>query len=302
MESPSDMEKRLIDFDIIDDEAIRSAREENGVLKIGTAEYRYIVMPDCQHVPKDVLEIALRHRGEGAPIGKASSEHIRMASRLCDNGRLYMVFNQSPESVESEILIEDSGKAYQLDVGLGAVVPASLPSHVHLRSGEALFYFFSSCELACDASVWRSVELGEARPMKAWRFLIEKDGLAIRDADLSMIACDDFSGEVELLIDYRLPENVKANEKLLLSLDYPKRSARIYDGDRLLGTVSAYPQTILVDGLADQGTLRVILANTTANEIYAKKDTVMAEWEQSNFAAYHERCCSFEADSLFPLL
>ncbi len=297
-----DMEKRLIDFDILDDEAIRAAREENGVLKIGAAEYRYIVMPDCEYAPKDVLEIASRYQGEGAPLGKASSDDIRMTSRVCENGRLYMVFNQSPESVESVISIEDNGKAYCLDVGLGTVVPANFPSNVRLRSGEARFYFFSDCEIACDISTRPSVVLGKASLVYAKRFLIEKDGLAIRDAALSEIASEDFSGEVELHIDYRLPENSKVGEKVLLSLDYPKRSARIYDGDRLLGTVSAYPQTLLVDGLSKEGTLRVILANTTANEIYAKKDTVMAEWDQSNFAAYHERCCDFEKDSLFSVL
>lgn len=297
-----DMEKRLIDFDIIDDEAIRFAREEDGVLKIGAAEYRHIVMPDCAYVPKDVLEILSRYQGEGTPLGKASSDAIRMTSRVCENGRLYMVFNQSPEAVESEIMIEGNGSAYRLDPSLGTVVPASFPVNVQLHSGEAVFYFFSDCELACDASALRTLALGKVTPIQAKRFFIEKDGLAIRDVALSEISSKDFSGEVELLIDYRLPENGNADERFLLSLDYPKRSARIYDGERLLGTVSAYPQVLLVDGLAKEGTLRVILANTTANEIYAKKDTVMAEWDQSNFAAYHEKCCNFEADSLFSVL
>ena len=104
------MEARGIDFDIVDDDVILQSEElRNGIISMGNARYRKIVIPHNAYLAPTVKEyLSEFEAGGGIVISEADSlvpeicirggnDNIRVMRRICDGGKLICLFNEARE-------------------------------------------------------------------------------------------------------------------------------------------------------------------------------------------------------------
>lgn len=113
----------MIDFDIIDDEAILNAKHSKEGLRVGRALYRHIVIPKCVHMPEDVRKIAKKYPGRGISIASCSRREIRLTARQSNSEVLYFVFNPAKKAITFELDFDYFVPNARLDLMTGKYLP-----------------------------------------------------------------------------------------------------------------------------------------------------------------------------------
>ena len=142
------LEKKGIDFDLIDDTVIREAVREGDALKIGIATYKNIIIPADAYMPEDVkakLE-GISNTRERDLIPK--SEALRTKARvLADGKKVVLIFNESIKEVKETVNFPQMKYLYELDLMNGEVIACDYEDEVTFYGGELKAFLLSDEEL-----------------------------------------------------------------------------------------------------------------------------------------------------------
>jgi hypothetical protein len=128
-----------VDYDVVDDVALREARVEDGKLRVNDLAYGCLVVPpgglseEARGLARRLQEQGLQvvhARGDGAPeealqfatvqLGPPSDQ-ITVARRRCEGGDLFFVVNEGAEKYEGTVVLPVSGRLSHWDLGAGQV-------------------------------------------------------------------------------------------------------------------------------------------------------------------------------------
>lgn len=292
------LEKNFIQFDIIDDYAIRAAEIAQGGLKIGDAVYRHIVVPENKYMPEDIKEKIAPYVSEGNPEYKFSSDKIRVMTRKLDTGRLWFIFNEGEPTVREALTIGGRRKVYRLDCSTAEIYRDDTPEMV-LPCGDIAVYFVTDEELpAVSKNVEYTVETGELVPFAHKRFIIDYYKLKNEFGDGSIVPNENFSGEISYKASYNLKSEPKADERYKLTLEGFATTASVRLGGKTL-TFGLSPMEAIVDGslLKGSGELEITVCNTAVNEIKAKA-YLKELYPKAELPFYVSKTEQFEKNSL----
>lgn len=296
------MEKRHIDFDIIDDEGIRACKITNEGLCIGDAVYRHICLPKAEYIPPDVYEKIKPYIGAGKPYLTCDNDNLRIkCKRLQTKEEIYAVFNESAAVQSARLGFEDTKCLYRLEAESGRITRVREES-VSLYGGETAFFIKTDKKIVCDGEHFiPQVTLTSFKITGAKRFVITERGTEAHNIEAhgeKYIPSDDFSGEAECEFAYKI-DNADENAQYMLELFGARYSARVRVNGHDVGSCAMSPMRVYFSGkhLKKEGVISVCVANTAANEISAKED-IIRSWDKSEVGGYHRQTRIFERDSI----
>ncbi len=125
------LEDMMVDFDIVDDDVIQTAEgADDGCIRIGSAVYRHIIIPEGAFIPQDTKKVLNRFiKGGGrvsysltdlAPVIQVEGTGLRAMHRKAENAELFCLFRETGESGDYGIHLPSSN-GYLLDLGTGAL-------------------------------------------------------------------------------------------------------------------------------------------------------------------------------------
>ncbi len=306
------LEEQQIEFDVIDDEGIRSGKIVGNELHLGIAVYRCILAPECEFMPEDIREIIgmLDNRPEASVSGGCSS--LRVRTRVMpDGGRLWMLMNESSEAQTMNLMLPCEGAVYLLDADSARIEKSSPALNgLTLRSGEAQFFLYSPAPIdgaqspATGRKLITTLDRFTVRKKReAW---LDADGLHDRMVCQEPVSCgtggwdalfgEDFSGEAVYTAHVALSEPIRAGVRYELDLGRVECSARIKADGAEIGTVWSSPKRILFDGSILCGkkefVLEIELANTLANQY--RKNPPETLYPAEDIGPYQERMKAIE--------
>ena len=300
------LEKKGIDFDLIDDTVIRDAVREGDALKIGIATYKNIIIPADAYMPEDVkakLE-GISNTRERDLIPK--SEALRTKSRvLADGKKVVLIFNESIKEVKEHVNFPQMKYLYELDLMNGEVIVRDYEDEVTFYGGELKAFLVSDEEVEARAAYAEAdkvtVEGFEAAQVNT--FYIDKKGTQYDAVEPNYQPMElgawepvygkEFSGKVS----YRTTMKVKEGEGRAYCIDLGKVdfAATIRMNGEDYGVCGMTPKQLVIpyDKMPKgEVELEVIVANTVGNFYafgdYEKYFTAM------ELGPYHPRMKSHE--------
>ena len=273
----------LIDFDIIDDEAILNAEKRSDGLCIGRALYRHIVIPECDYMPVEVRKIAENYPGRGNTLAVCDNPAIKVSARESKGETVYFVFNSGSRAEEFRLEIEDFPNV-ELEPGSRRLIPAK--RQMKLESGEAAVLIKSDSLKPVEAleSHICDYELCKIESIK--RFRLTEHRVTTEMCEKMPEDLDGFSGEVS----YRL--SLPEGEILRLRFDLPGFRIAAYNGWKKLGDCGCTPQYIELVSPPREITLKI--SNDAACEIHAKLPQLMSVWDRAEYVSYNEKLMANE--------
>ncbi len=280
------LEEKQIEFDIIDDEGIRSGKIIGNELHLGLAKYRCILAPECEFMPADVREIIGRLAEQPEASASGGCPSLRVRTRVMpDGGRLWMLLNESAEEISMNLTLPCEGPVYLLDADSARIEKASPALNgLTLHSGEARFYLYTPAPIGAAQAPAAGRKLIAAldrftvrRIREAW---LDAKGLHDRAVCEEPVSCipggwdalfgEEFSGEAVYTAHVTLSEPLRAGVRYELDLGRVECSAKIKADGTEIGTVWSSPKKIRLDGSMLCGkkefVLEIEVANTLANQ------------------------------------
>lgn len=156
------MERRGIDFDIVDDDVIVSTPDiDRGIISMGKAEYSEIAIPKSAYIPEKTKEMLDRFVKGGGKIHYSAEEisptvevfssggNILVMKRELDDGRMICLFNQSEKA---DTVSVEVGKScgYVIDITNGEILKLVEEDgfcNLNLLSGETVAIYLTDRKL-----------------------------------------------------------------------------------------------------------------------------------------------------------
>ena len=308
------LERAGVDFDLIDDEAIRLAALEDGALRIGKAVYRCIVVPECRHMPADVAEKLNRLAPfTPRPTIQCGNAELRARRIALENGdRLYFIVNEGGRPCASRVRFDEGAPDYYLALEEGEIrrpeIAESGETVVRLESGQACAFLFTSAALE-TAPEYRDICTRELRaftfaPVSAYK--IDDMGIRRDEIDAPFEPAElggwrgrlgeAFSGEVHYRTRIEPDCAVQAGDVYRLKLGRAAYSARVLVNGEEAALAAMPPFEAIFPAPQGPFELTIEVANTPANEIV--HTDVIDRWPKDEIGVYHEKTLLFERESL----
>ena len=272
------LEAKGVSFDLIDEEFVRTAKNENGVLKGKYVSYSNVFVPEAGFEPADVLEKLCGTGKEIDPDLFYCSAPGLTSRRLLfpDGSEGYLLFNGAKETISERVQICSARTPYLIDLCTGDLflIPHYQDKdrhciHVELDCGETMMLWFTDepqsakpqpeTEFVCDLT-------GSLKGYVSRRYTIDPkagprneyfdsgDRLSVGEW------ARHFSGEVTYTVT--LPE--LPDGELVLDLGKVRYFAKVYLNSQKLGEVTMPPYRLSFWGKAGD-VLKIVVANTIAN-------------------------------------
>ena len=322
-----------IDFDYIDDDALKAAKIEGKSIRIGKMLYKTLVIPETKWMEADAkAKIAAFKKADGkvvapekidtiAPTLKISpaNEWIRVQKRVYGDEVLYFVVNEGPDSADVVLHIPEAGELQRFNAENGKRYSLN-------REGkEPLAWHFApydSVVIVANPAGAADLKMPVYRTLKKWNlkdgwtlrtsrnYYVTKDHYAHDDklgkpmkaalGDWRKYVGEDFSGEAIYATEFQWTKKGVA----YLDLGKVSYSCKVLVNGREIGRKFwgpfefVIPAEVLKDG---KNTLEVKVTNTYANAIQSKKtqdmwDKYYPEMHRGSLYEVYEK--SFEKDSL----
>ena len=289
------LEERNIQFDIIDEFGVRDAAATDEGLKLGDALYRYIAVPKCKYMPKDVKEKIAPYLGEGAPVYEFKSKNLRVMTRKLDTGRLWFIFNEGIETVCEKLELSGGSRVYRIDARVGEMY---LEGNVECRLECGDIAVYLACDLEYPTASDKTEPAAEAKdfkPLSYRRFILDYEGIKNEFGEGDIALDESFSGEITYEGVYSLPAAPKATDKYRVRLEGFSSTVSVELGGQRLA-FGMTPMYVDIDGekLQKDGKITVTVANTAVNEIAAKGYVIDAMPEAERGTHYMEKLAEFE--------
>ena len=317
------MEEQLVDFDIIDDDAIAVALgADEGCLSVGRAVYKNIVIPENAYIPPKTAKVLKKFVRAGGRVlhstdalipeisVEGNSVGLHMCRRALKNGELVMLFREDGKSGEYRLSVSGEN-IFLLSMENGKIQKLSAPNgvlEISLALGETAVLFFSGKDIPAEREKSFSDELQIVTPF----MLGKKCGQTCSDDGFEEIMCfeepvqtelgswsnsvgSDFSGSGEYVTEFEaLSEYVgKCCELDLGKVCY---TARAELNGVELGTVLVSPYCFEIPSgvLKEKNRLKITVTNTVANW-YIHTD-YFDRWEKNQLSTYFEGELRYAAD------
>lgn len=288
------LEKKNIEFDIIDDYGILEAEDTGDGLKIGDATYRHIVVPECKYMPEDVKAKIAPYLGEGAPTYSFKNEYLRAMTRRLDEGRLWFIFNEGEPTVTEAFDIADGKKVYKIDLVSGEMIRDDSATATILCGEIAVFLVTDKDYETVENDLEYEVYAEDFEKISHKRFVITYDFLTAEYGDGDITPDKDFSGEISYLGRYKLPCAPKKGERYKITLEDFSLTAAVRIGQNEF-SLGISPMERIIDGgsISESDDILVTVANTSLNEIKAKEG-LLNELPKAERGPYLERLAVHE--------
>lgn len=309
------LEAMYDNFDIVDDDFLRSAINKNGRLSGGLACYDTVYIPEEPAMPEDVRLLLLEFERRGGKIFydiaisapclavRPLIRSLRVSKRIAPDGdSVYIIYNESDSPAEAAVTFDEAQPAYELDLYTGEIFPAERVLALKLDSGEGKVFLFTSkilcvSERAVGGEEFFSSDDFSARRIS--RFSVGAEGISSVPVEEAAVHADngsfaelfgaDFSGEA--VFETQLPERSCASLLTLEGIDIP---CEVFAGDSSLGIRLRAPYAFTLPA-GGECTLRVLAANTAA-PAYAAFDAKNA-FSTAEIGPYHERTLEYESSA-----
>ena len=302
-----ELERRQVEFDVIDDDGIRMAERADGALLLGNARYERILIPECRYMPEDVRAKIEGMSGEAVPSVGCSSEMVRVRTRIMEDGsRLFMLFNESGAEIEADISLPVDGYVCRLDPEqLRAETASADLKGIRIVSGGAEFFLCSRERLKeADPPIdsRRMLACPEKFTFRKQRTTwLDERGIhteKVSDMDIPVslgcwqeIAGREFSGEAVYTAKIGLDHPLKTGKLYEVDLGRVEASARVFVNGKYAGTAWAEPKRVRFDGSAADGgrmlTIEIEVADTLANQFITQPMDQM--YPASELGPYQDR-------------
>ncbi len=315
------LEDMMVDFDIVDDDVIQEAMGvEEGYIRIGSARYHNIIIPEGAFIPDDTQKVLnsfvkgggrVSHSLDGlSPVIRYEGEGLRAMHRKTETSEIFCLFRESGEDGEYRIHLPSS-KGYVLDLENGKLQRLEADSnilHLSLAIGETAvilltdetfeaeskkefndkieftndFLFRKELELACDENGFtKTKHTDNATPIQL--------------GDWSYLIGDAYSGSGVYEVTFTLPTE-KVGKEGRIDLGEVHFTASVYLNDKFIGTalMPPYRLTIPAGMLDKENTLKIVVTNTSANW-YVNTD-YFAKWKKEELSEYFEAELEYAKD------
>ena len=314
------LEARAIDFDILDDDVIAASDAiDDGLIRMGIASYRRVVIPKSAFIPEETKALLDRFvKGGGEVYYSADGVEpevkilaglgkTRAMKRLLENGELILLFNEDTEKKEIKVAVEGD-KAYRIDIDNGRIFSLKFTNgqiSVTLGSGETSAILLTNEEIECEAPF----EEKSASELSAFTFRrtnafiigekdfetpdIKEEAKPIELGDWSERVGKEFSGSGIYETSFKNP-----CAPALLDLGDVRYTAEVFLNGKSLGVkvMPPYRYELPEELLEDENRLEIRVSNTPANQYQYTK--VFDKWGSWQLTPYHERELLFDRDSL----
>jgi len=299
------LEHRGVSFDLIDEEFVRGAKVENGILKGEHVSYANVFVPGASFEPADVAEKLKCIGKEIVPdLYRSDSRLTSRRLRFPDGSEGYLLFNGSEGLISERVQICSDKSPYLIDLYTGELfdIPHDWEGdyhyiHVRLDSGGMMLLWFTDepqdtvpqpeAEYFCDLT-------GILKGFISRRYTIDPlDGPKNEyfDSGEPLLPGEwdpHFSGEVTYTAV--LPE--LPDEDLLLDLGEVRHCARVFLNGEKLDDLCFAPYSLRFRGKKGD-ILKVVVANTIANVCH---DAEYFELQGvQNIGPYHANMRRYEA-------
>ncbi len=314
------LEDLAVDFDIVDDDVIQNSEIINGIISIGIAKYKNIIIPADAFVPESTQKALNRFTECGGKVMYKLSElnsvikfdgvGLRAMHRKTENADIYCFFNETQEVGEFKIhLPSSSGYLLDLDNGkLLRIQPQDGILNLSLALGETAalmltdeifdsetatdfsfsldlthnFMFRKETELVCDENGFYNINHSE----KSVPVILE---------DWSAQIGSEYSGSCVYEADFNLSSDLirKEGELDLGSVCY---AAQVYLNGNFLGNALTSPFKLKIPAniLSENNNIKIIVTNTSANW-YVHTD-YFDKWTINELSPYFEEELKFAKD------
>lgn len=326
------MEDARILFDIADDKVFGNI--EDGKVKMGKAAYSTIVVPPCRFMPestKKQLNQLIAQGGKvfvseeipgikGAnllldvkdiadPVINLSqdAQMIRLCVRQAENGKLFMLFNESDEEKSFSVTVTE--KTLIIDAENGKVTEPKMDDNqlcLTLPCGKMAF-LWQGAELPCETEeeylsrmelkefTFRRTESTTFGYMQFETNTYEEEPKPIALGDWSEVVGIRYSGSGVYSTTFRAPKKIG---KIILDLGEVHATCEVFVNGTSVGVcgMSPYLYEIPAKMLKEENVLDIRISNTIANE-HLYTDT-FDKWQDWQMGPYFDRCNTFHKDSL----
>ena len=317
------LEDMIVDFDIIDDDVIQSASgSDEGVLCIGKAKYKNIIIPEGAYIPSETQKTlgnftacggrVIKNLQELNPVIEAAGDGLRAMHRKTKSCDIFCLFRESGETGEYSIQLPstigylldlESGKLQRLyadnnilnlslSIGETAVVLLTeeiYSAEVHKKLNNKFivsddFFLGKDIELSCDENGFSTIKHSYSVS-------------PIRLGDWSSLIGNAYSGSCFYETTFSLPTEVVGNEGVI-DLGDVHFTASVYLNNQLIGTafMSPYRLKIPADLLAEENNLKIVVTNTSAN--WYIHTAYFDKWKSAELSPYFESELEFAKDSV----
>ena len=314
------MEERGIDFDIVDDDVIAASAEiDNGIIRMGNACYKKIVIERSAYLPEKTVELLERFRLGGGEVYYSVEEiesevklvsglgKLRTMKRRLDNGELILLFNEDISAKEVK-LAPEAKNVYLINVEEGRVLSAELTDGVldlTLGSGETAVILLSSEELECESvtDTRSAIVLDSFTFRRTNSFVIEELDLCSYDIDEAAEPIElgpwaervgiEFSGSGIYETSFKMPSG-----NAVLDLGDVRYTCEVFVNGESLGTrvMPPYRYELPSELLREENKLEIRVSNTPGNQMqFTKAFDKYGEWQ---LTSYHKRQLIFDRDTL----
>ncbi len=286
------LEDMMVDFDIVDDDVIRLAQGiENGIMHIGKASYKTIVIPENAYIPHDIQNILNRfvekggrilHKASGlTPVIRVKGEGLRAMYRRTENAELFCLFREKGESKDYEIFLPSS-KGYLLDLMKGTLQRFKTENNIlrlSLETGETAVILLTDEALNAESrrEFRNRTELCGSFVLRKESELIcnekgfgnikhSEKAVPVSLGDWKEIFGSGYSGSGVYETAFTLPAE-KVGKEGELDLGDVHFAAEVLLNDQPLGCALMPPYRIRIPaGVLDENNkLKIVVTNTSAN-------------------------------------
>lgn len=290
------LERKGVNFDLIDDAGILKAEATPDGLKLGNALYKHIIVPECKFMPKEVKEKIKAYISVPEAYINVESENLRYLVRDLGDKKIYFFFNEG-EAPLSEV-IDVKGKITELDLTTGEAYKKD-KMEVKLLCGEAAaFIVGENYETEKELKLEYIAEIEDFEFVKAEKFEITKNGIVKKEVS-NKETRGVFSGNVVYKAKLILNEEITDSGKIRLELEGFASTVNIAVNGVLCAYFGMNPMYFDVpSGLfKKENELIITVSNTLADELADKEAFIRENFKVNEIGPYHERSLAIEKQS-----
>ncbi len=272
------LEAAGVEFDIIDEDFVRSSVLVNGCLKGEHVTYTNVFTPVGELEYKDVIDkLSQTNKAISPSIIRNNKKILSRTIIYDDHSKGYFIVNTDAVTVYDTIEIESDKIPYFVDLNSGDIYECNHEKNgnkikipVNLLRGEAVMIWLCSTKQQAK-SIDKLEELNtissfDAKIIRKY-YLDDEKGITneyyTNGEKLSALGewSADFSGEVE----YSTSLTDLAVSNFVLDLGEVRHYARVFLNDKFIGETTMPPYRVKITGATNGDKLKIIVANTPAN-------------------------------------
>ena len=271
------LEEQGVSFDIIDEKYVQEAVLTDNGLCGKNVSYKYVIVPNTSFELPEVIEKLTAVPHELVPCIERSSKFLKTRKQLTDNGCIYLIVNCDGKTVTESVKINETAKAYEIDLYTGDIyeAEASLKDgktniEISLVAGEGKVILFTNDNINTkDKEKYEFAgNITDFSSFANRRFVIDetphneyyengeiKRGLYVWDKK--------FSGEVTYTC--YMPNNLERGD-YILDLGEVRYCARVFLNGKKQGEAIFAPFRVKLTDACGGDKIEIVVANTIANE------------------------------------